>query len=678
MKPIKKILIANRGEIALRIQRTAKEMQLSTVAVYAAPDAHAAFVRQAGQAILLEGDRLADTYLNIPKIIDAALQTHADAIHPGYGFLSENEKFIEACEQAGLIFIGPSAAAVGLMGHKIRAREAATKAGVPVPPGLTGSPEELMEQHRAIGFPLLIKAAAGGGGKGMQIVQTTAALRDALEATAREAERYFGDGTIYMEKYIETPRHIEVQLLGDQQGNLIHLFERECTLQRRHQKIIEEAPAPGLDPSLRAAICNAALDLGRSMGYYSAGTMEFLLDPDDNFYFLEMNTRIQVEHPVTELTTGIDIVAWQIRIAGGKGLSLQPTDIRQQGHAIECRIYAEDPGQQFLPAPGIIEFYQEPLLSPQMDAIPAPQEDRVRLDGMALKSGDRISPDYDPMIAKLIVKAGTREAARTLALQALEQYLITGIRTNISFLHGLLQQPEFIENRMHTRMLDENTAAIMDRILAPVSPEIRRMILAAGLLVSLRPPPESSSIWQQIGFHLQPHSLELLLDEEPYHLRLDHYDAAQFTGSIDGVELQLRLEQQQGVHYRLHQGDQSWPLMIHSRHPAHCWIQFQARLFELRRPDVLDPDAHYEAATTGAETAGRITAPMPGKVVRVAVTEGQEVRQGQLLLIVEAMKMENNILSPIDARVESLRVKEQQQVTNTELLIQLCPAEAQH
>ncbi|MGC4235266.1 MAG: biotin carboxylase N-terminal domain-containing protein, partial [Niabella sp.] len=472
---IKKILIANRGEIALRVQRTARRMGIATVAVYSNADREAAFVKQADTSVLLEGNQLGETYLNIEKIIAIARQTGADAIHPGYGFLSESPGFAEACEKAGVIFIGPNAAAMKAMGNKIAARETAVKAGVPVIPGITGSVSALLSNYQSTGFPLLVKAAAGGGGKGMRTVHNEAEFQTALEATAREAQNYFGDSTVYIEKYIAHPRHIEVQILGDQYGNIIHLYERECSLQRRHQKIIEEAPSPALDPVTRQRICSAAVQLAKSIGYYSAGTMEFLADEYLNFYFLEMNTRIQVEHPVTELTTGIDIVEQQIKIAADEALQYKQEDIHQQGHAIECRIYAEDPAQGFLPSPGLIKYYEEPAFN---------QQATIRIDGMQLQNGDTISGDFDPMISKLVVSAATRDEAREAMLAALQRYHIKGIKTNIEFLTGLMQLPDYIHNNISTKYIDDHLDKINSYIEQKRAEADITVPLAAALIKS--------------------------------------------------------------------------------------------------------------------------------------------------------------------------------------------------
>ncbi|MCH5599048.1 acetyl-CoA carboxylase biotin carboxylase subunit [Niabella ginsengisoli] len=439
-----------------------KKMEIETVAIYNEADRQTAFVKNADEAIFLDGDGLNETYLNIEKIIAAAKKTGADAIHPGYGFLSENPLFVTACEKANIIFIGPGASAIQAMGNKIQARATATKAGVPVTPGITGSVEDLFKNYKDVGFPILIKAAAGGGGKGMRVVNNESEYQSALEATAREAKSYFGDETVYIEKYIDKPRHIEVQILGDQHDNVIHLYERECSLQRRHQKIIEEAPSPTLSENVRRQICEAAVALAKSIGYYSAGTMEFLVDELQQFYFLEMNTRIQVEHPVTELTTGIDIVEQQINIANGNPLSIQQKDIRQNGHAIECRIYAEDPGQHFLPSPGLLSYYEEPLFeasSPQTNMLSPVATGRI--DSMQLQTGDVISGDFDPMISKLIVWNKDRETARQSMLSALGQYHIKGIKTNLEFLIGLLSHPDYINNNISTKYIDTNLEEII-------------------------------------------------------------------------------------------------------------------------------------------------------------------------------------------------------------------------
>jgi len=670
---IKKILIANRGEIALRVQRTARKLGIATVAVYNSVDAGSAFVKQADQAVLLPGAQLSDTYLNMEATIAAALKTGADAIHPGYGFLSENAAFVEACTKAGLIFIGPSAAAMRSMGNKIAARDSATQAGVPVTPGITGTSEELLKSYNSIGFPILIKAAAGGGGKGMRVVEQESDFPLALEATAREAKSYFGDSTVYIEKYIAKPRHIEVQVLGDQQGKLLHLYERECSLQRRHQKIIEEAPSATLSIEVRERICAAAVALAQSIGYYSAGTMEFLVDERLNFYFLEMNTRIQVEHPVTELTTGVDIVEQQIKIANGGPLSFNQSDVVQTGHAIECRIYAEDPEQHFLPSPGVLKYYQEPRLetsSPPITIL-SPQA-LLRIDGMQLQTGDIISGDFDPMISKVIVWAPDREEARHTMLYALQQYSVKGIRTNIDFLSGLLQHTDYIENRISTKYIDQHLETIIEQFEHKKKQVNITVLLAAALAVSLstHDNDQPENIWQAIGYWRHSRVMDLLVNGGSVSIDLIKTEPLQFQYSAKNHQAAIR--HINGINYVLTLDGTDHIVAIYKRKIGTYEITLNGFTHIVVRPDMSHVDSEVFEANSGTATkAGNITSPMPGKVIKIHVKAGDAVKRGDLLLVVEAMKMENNIISLSDAIVEEVLVKEGDKVDTTIKLVQL-------
>ena len=419
MKLFKKILVANRGEIAIRVMRTAKEMGIRTVAIYSEVDADSLHVKVADESYCIGKESLAETYLNIKKIINIALKADCEAIHPGYGFLAENPEFVKACDSSGIIFIGPSGKVIALMGNKIEARSFIRSINIPLVDGAVGKDtESLIKAGKKISFPLLLKAAAGGGGKGMRIVRDEKQLREGLESTAREAEKYFGDGTVYIEKYLDEPRHIEFQVLGDNFGNAIHVFERECSIQRRYQKIIEESPSVTLSPEIREKMGETAVKICKKTGYNNAGTIEFLVDKNLNFFFLEMNTRIQVEHPVTELTTGLDLVKEQIFISAGNPLRYKQKDIVQKGHAIEARIYAEDPSNSFLPSPGKMTFYKEPAGK------------NIRVD-TAVKEAAEIKSLYDPMISKLIVYGNNRNEAIGKLELALSEYVIHGIQTNI-------------------------------------------------------------------------------------------------------------------------------------------------------------------------------------------------------------------------------------------------------
>jgi acetyl-CoA carboxylase biotin carboxylase subunit len=442
----KKVLIANRGEIAVRVIRTCREMGIHTVAVYSDRDAAASHVLEADEAVFLGEAEPSKSYLNIERIIASAEETGAEAIHPGYGFLAENARFAEQCEASGIKFIGPPAHVLQDLGNKTLARRIMERAGVPVIPGMmegVGDPAHLHQEAERIGYPVMVKAVSGGGGKGMRIVEKGDALEEACISAMSEAEKAFGDGSVYLEKYLKAPRHVEFQILADRHGNAVHLFERECSIQRRHQKIIEETPSPAMTPSLRSAMAKAALSVVRASGYVNAGTVEFLLDRSGEFYFLEVNTRLQVEHPVTEMTTGIDMVRQQLEIAGGNPMSFKQEDITRRGHAIECRVYAEDPEADFFPSPGTIVLHREP-------AGPG-----IRVDS-GIYEGFEVPMDYDPILSKLIATAGTREAARTRMIRALESYVILGIRTTIPFLIEVLRSPGFAEGDTRTDFLDEH------------------------------------------------------------------------------------------------------------------------------------------------------------------------------------------------------------------------------
>lgn len=671
---IKKILIANRGEIALRIQRTAQKLGIATVAVYNTADAGSAFVHQAGEAVLLPGLQLSDTYLNIDAIIAAALNTGAEAIHPGYGFLSENAALVQACSDAGIIFIGPSAEAMQAMGNKIEARQYAAQAGVPVTPGITGTPEELLKAYTTIGFPVLIKAAAGGGGKGMRVVQHEGEFHLALEATAREAKNYFGDSTVYIEKYITEPRHIEVQVLGDQQGNLVHLYERECSLQRRHQKIIEEAPSPTLAEDVRENICAAAVALAKSIGYYSAGTMEFLVDEELNFYFLEMNTRIQVEHPVTELTTGIDIVEQQIKIAEGMPLSFQQPDIIQRGHAIECRIYAEDPAQHFLPSPGLLQYYQEPGLEMTLAHTPQlPLSSVLRIDGMQLQSGDIIPGDFDPMISKIITWAPGREDARKAMLQALQQYAIKGIHTNIEFLSGLLQHADYIGNKISTKYIDQNLDSILKQLVQKKKEADISIPFAAALAKSLEIKKDAAqNIWQNIGYWRHCRVMDIRVNGEQVSIEILQNQPIIFR--YNQHDYHVTIVPVKGINYLLTLNGAPHPVAIYENKAGRYEITVQGMLYTVVRTDMSYVDGElFESDIASATLSGSVTSPMPGKVIKLHVTTGDTVQKGDLLLVVEAMKMENNIISPSDGVVTEVMVEEGHKVDTMMELVRLSP-----
>jgi acetyl-CoA carboxylase biotin carboxylase subunit len=448
---INKILIANRGEIAVRIVKACRELDIPAVAVFSEVDRHSLHVQIADEAVLIGPPSPLESYLNIDAIINAAKKTNADCIHPGYGFLAENPHFAARCEEEGIVFIGPGSQAIELMGDKVASRKMMIEAGIPVIPGSNKKSDEaepIIKEALRIGLPVLIKAAAGGGGKGMRIVTEEKTLKDSISSAIRESRSAFGDGSVFVEKYLQNPRHIEFQILADNTGKTIHLYERECSIQRRHQKIIEETPSVALNPELRVKMGQIAVKVAQTCGYVNAGTVEFLMDKERNFYFLEMNTRIQVEHPITEFTVGVDLVKWQIRIAAGEPLTLEQKDLQQRGHAIECRIYAEDPENNFLPSPGTIHFLREP------------SGRWIRTDS-GIYSGYEVTPYYDPILSKLIVWGEDREAARKRMIDALNNYIILGIKSTTCFLARALEHPEFIAGNTDTHFIERLRSSLL-------------------------------------------------------------------------------------------------------------------------------------------------------------------------------------------------------------------------
>ena len=658
MKLFDKILIANRGEIAVRIIRSARKLGITTVGIYSAADENALHVSLADEAYGLGDGEIRETYLNIRKIIEIAKISESSAIHPGYGFLSENPVFAAACEAEGIAFIGPASESIRLMGNKIEAREFARKAGIPVTAGATGDPEALLKKSKDLPFPLLVKAAAGGGGKGMRVVRNREELIAALESTTREAASYFGDGTVYLEQFIEDPRHIEVQVMGDHHGNVIHLFERECSIQRRYQKIVEESPSPTLTSEVRQQICNAAVKIAKANGYRNAGTIEFLVDSELHFYFLEMNTRVQVEHPVTEMVTGVDIVEEQLLIASGNPLRYQQEDIIQRGHAIECRIYAEDPENNFMPSPGDITLYSEP------------SGKDVRID-TGIAGITTIRSFYDPMISKLIVWGDDRNIARQRMISSLNNYIIHGIRTNIPYLNALLQHKAFIENKISTRFCDSHTEEILQSMTLAKKSKPFDVLLFSYLLFSLTGYCRAeSSLWECLGFWRINNEMRVKIDGREYVLGLlhrignhfhFHYDGKDYKASLVRIENGKIGMNLNGIHH-----------IVYASTDKKCisQITFEGISYNCERNDILiEQEVFSLAGYSSSLTDQRVVSPMPGKVVKVNVSAGAEVRKGDVLLVVEAMKMENNITAPIDGVIESVNVKKDEMVDpSTELI----------
>ena len=629
--------------------RTARRMGIGTVAIYSEPDRRSLYISEADEAILIEGLELSETYLNITRIIDVAKRTGCDAIHPGYGFLAENPLFVEACDEAGIIFIGPGSDVMRVMGNKIAAREFVKKAGVPITEGLTGNKATLLQAKDRIGFPVLLKAAAGGGGKGMQIVHDEKDLEEALESTSRQALAYFGDDTIYLEKYLDEPRHIEFQILGDNSGNVIHLFERECSIQRRYQKIIEESPSPTLTPELRSKMGAAAVRIGKEIGYTNAGTIEFLVDKKLNFYFLEMNTRIQVEHPVTEMVTGTDIVEEQIQIAEGHPLRLKQEELTQRGHAIECRIYAEDPENNFRPSPGHMSLYIEPKM------------DHIRIDkGIGDKA--EITSSFDPMICKLISYGKDRDEARERMIAALHDYTIHGIKTNILFLSELLKSKAFITNSISTKFCDEHLIELISQIkksydqLPSEVPIIGFLLMTLGLKeIESQKISHSIDIWSNTGFWREERIIKVKADERYRIIKILNSTGPYYKLSIAEAVYNARIEAEEPSKLVFKIGEKEYRIYC-SKDSNGLWsISYESHIFEMQRLDFL-PESISPVRFDLDGHSNDVYSPMPGKVIKIFVNKGDKVNKGDILLIVEAMKMENSIVSPSKGMISEINV----------------------
>ena len=633
--PFGKFLIANRGEIACRIARTAQRLGISTVAVYSEADAGALHVRMADEAVAIGGSAPSESYLDGARIVRAALDTGAEAIHPGFGFLSENAGFVEAIEAAGLVFIGPGAAAIAAMGDKIESKRLAEKAGVPVVPGDAGETadaEAAVASARRIGYPVMVKASAGGGGKGMRIARSDTELREEFGSTVNEAARAFGDGRVFVEKYVEEPRHIEVQVLADAHGNTVHLGERECSIQRRHQKVIEECPSPFVDEAMREEMGARAVALARAVDYRSAGTVEFIVDRERNFYFLEMNTRLQVEHPVTEMVTGLDLVEQMLRVAAGERLGFGQADIRLDGWAIEARVYAERPERNFAPSIGRLETFRPPA-----------EEGGVRID-TGVVEGSEIALFYDPMIAKLAVYGATREEARLRLAEALARFAIGGVGHNIDFLAAIADRPRFAEGRLSTAFIDEefpegydpaSGAAAYRRLFAAVATALARSEAAAlgG---------ERRRDWTVL-FEDDAATVTVKPDGEGLQLEVDS-EAARLEGSRPpgGTHFEGRLDGE-AVAVRVEEDGAGWLLSYRGT---------QARLRAV--PPRVAEFARLMPKKALPDTSKVLLSPMPGLLVSLAVAEGDEVEAGQTLAVVEAMKMENVLRAERAGRVKSV------------------------
>jgi len=646
-----KILIANRGEIACRVTRTARRMGIATVAVYSDADAQSRHVALADEAFRIGTPEAKDSYLRGDRILETAVSSGASAIHPGYGFLSENAEFAERCERAGIAFVGPPPAAIRAMGDKSAAKTIMEKAGVPLVPGYHGgnqAREFLLDEAGRIGFPVLIKAAAGGGGKGMRAVEHKADFDAALAACRREALSAFGDERVLLEKYLDRPRHIEIQVFADRHGGCIHLFERDCSVQRRHQKVLEEAPAPGMAENRRQEMGEAALLACGAVGYVGAGTVEFIVDRRGAFFFMEMNTRLQVEHAVTEMITGLDLVEWQLRIAAGEKLPLAQKDVHTSGHAIEARVYAEDPRRDFLPASGRVVHLRLPV-----------ESENVRVD-TGVRSGDEITVYYDPMIAKLIVRDSDRPAALERMRKALGEFEVAGLVTNLGFLHRLVQDRDFVGADFDTGLIERHRS----ELLAPSAPAGEDALtlaalsqLDAGLRGEARRPGDRFSPWSLAdGWRANQDGVQHLVfqEAESRHAVSAHRRGEGFELEFAGGRRRVRSYRREGCRLTAQLGDASVEGSV-VRLGSRIEVFLPGRHHILEMYDPLREEPAFESR------AGDLEAPMPGKIIAIFVGSGDGVEKDAPLLILEAMKMEHTIRAPARGRIARIlcRVGEQ-------------------
>ncbi len=655
MSMFKKILIANRGEIAVRIIQTAKKLGIKTLVVYAGDDASSMHVSLADEAVLLEGNTLLDTYLNQDKIIGIALNHGAEAIHPGYGFLSENATFAQKTEKAGLRFIGATAGQIRLMGEKIQANKMVRELGIPVIPSLTGTPEEILSQQNRLDFPLLVKASGGGGGKGIEVVHEPGTLAEALETARRKARQYFDSEGLLVEKYLPEVRHIEVQIMGDGKGKVVHLFERECSIQRHYQKMIEEAPASALPNAVKEKLYQAALKIGHSIEYRGAGTIEFLVDKEMNFYFLEMNTRLQVEHPVTESITGIDLVEWQLRIAAGEKLVLDQKNIRAHGNAIELRICAEDPDHDFRPTPGIISKLQLPR--------------KVRWDSF-IQPGITISSSYDSLLGKIITVGKNREEAIQKAEKALTGFFIPGIQTNQQFLHRLVARKEFSANTIFTRWVENHKGEILQSIKSPMQQATADPFLAAYLLHHFYRPSTEKSPWKRKGYYRLHQAFQVLLNEEIHELTVlnqstglsvfrNNKESTLIPCSFSNQKLVFKLNEKKITAF-IHESENGVSVQINS-------------IPVMMRSNHLLNQVKHELKTrhsVNGQKAGKVVAGLYGKVLEIFVKPGEALKEGQDILVIESMKSEITIKSPVDAHIKTVKVTRGETVKDDHTLVE--------
>ena len=666
-----KLLVANRGEIACRVMRTAHRLGIPTVAVCSDADRDALHVAMAGEAWRLGPAPASRSYLDIERVLAAAAASGADAVHPGYGFLSESPAFADACAAAGIAFIGPPAAAVRAMGLKDAAKRVMEGAGVPVVPGYHGDDQDdagLLDHARRIGFPVLVKAVAGGGGKGMRRADDESGFEPALEAARREARSSFGDDRVLVERCIERPRHVEVQVFADAHGNAVHLFERDCSLQRRHQKVVEESPAPGMPPAMREAMGAAAVAAARAIDYRNAGTVEFIADAseglrEDRFWFMEMNTRLQVEHPVTEMVTGTDLVEWQLRVAAGEPLPLAQTDLSITGHAVEARVYAEDPGRGFLPSTGVLAHLDTP-----------PESARVRID-LGVREGDTVTAHYDPMIAKVIAHGEDRAAALTRLAGALRGFEVAGVSTNVPFLARLLADPEFRAGDADTGLIDRRLDALLARDPVPDAVLAIAAMHAAGALAADTGRGTGRDAW------IDPWSALVGWRAWSREAQIVHF-------GIDGEAVEAPVTFLEGGGCRIGDGSASPVARLVRREGTRVVLDLTDRVVSARIVPAGDglhvlhdgrtwtvslPDRTVEDGDAG-DTTAHVPAPLPGKVVKVAVRSGDTVERGATLAVLEAMKMELNVEAPREGVIDEVLVSEGDQVIEGAVLVTFAPA----
>ena len=648
----KRILVANRGEIAVRIMRTAKKMGIESVAIYTTEETEALHVEKADLKALLKGSSLNETYLNAQQIVDLAKKYHAEAVHPGYGFLAENAAFAELCGKNNIVFIGPSPKNIAMMGDKEQANNIALQCGVPLLPKIQGSRDEMLTKAPNVKFPVVIKASGGGGGKGMRIVQKPDKLSKEIDLAADEANRYFKNNLVYIEPYIQNPRHIEVQILGDTHGNIIHLYDRDCSIQRRHQKVIEEAPAPNVPDLIRNKIIDDSLKMARHINYKNAGTMEFLLTADNKHYFLEMNTRIQVEHPVSEQITGIDIVKEQILIAAGHPLAYSQDDIQICGHAIEARIYAEDPDNNFQPSFGKIK------------SIHIPSHPHIRIDGGS-KAKDNLNPNFDPLLKKVIASGKNRKQAIDRLHDFIEDYALFGVKTNRELIFQTLSDRDFIKGNYGTSFFNKKFFKLLNEI--KLKNKDIKILTAAYLLIKKKIKNKLSTEWHNAGHWRINDSYKICLEKQWIEILVLHEDEHEMQYSANQTNFSIRDTQieENSISFIL---DDEYMYM-------HYWndgkglfhIQYKGLVWEIS--DI--PERREKQHQDSLPITKTLNAPIPGRIIEISVHEGDAVKKGDLLMVLEAMKTENNIMAWTDAVISKIEVAKGQHVGLNQLLLEI-------